>query len=164
MSLAVRTQRKDDYIPSTMTTNNADWERGWFYLRNAEPGLPPYTGKVLRDRPPSWYHGVSPPQHQTRLDSLVAVLKELAGRGLIAGVVLANLHHRRAVPLMERPLRIYEMTEIADPVALAKSRLLRDPFPRGTRPPGRGAPSIPSQGAATTRPCGSLRCCPPAHW
>jgi hypothetical protein len=24
MSLAVRTQRKDDYIPSTMTTNNAD--------------------------------------------------------------------------------------------------------------------------------------------
>jgi hypothetical protein len=40
MSLAVRTQRKGDYIPCTMTTNNADWERGWFYLRNAEPGLP----------------------------------------------------------------------------------------------------------------------------
>jgi hypothetical protein len=28
MSLALRSQRKDDYIPSTMTTNNADWERG----------------------------------------------------------------------------------------------------------------------------------------
>jgi hypothetical protein len=41
MSLAVRTQRKDDYIPCTMTTNNADWERGWFYLCNDEPGLPP---------------------------------------------------------------------------------------------------------------------------
>jgi hypothetical protein len=41
MSLAVRTQRKDDYIPSTMTTNNADWQRRWFYLCNAEPGLPP---------------------------------------------------------------------------------------------------------------------------
>jgi hypothetical protein len=40
MSLAVRTQRKEEYIPSTMTTNNADWERGWFYLRNAEPGRP----------------------------------------------------------------------------------------------------------------------------
>jgi hypothetical protein len=130
MSLAVRTQRKDDYIPSTMTTNNTDWERGWFYLRNAEPVLPPYTGKVLRERPPSWYHRVSPPQHQARLDSLVAALKELAGHGLTAGVVLANLHHRRVVPLMERPLRIYEMTEIADPVALAKSWLLRDPFSR----------------------------------
>jgi hypothetical protein len=64
------------------------------------------------------------------MDSLVAALKELAGRGLTAGVVLANLHHRRVVPLMERPLRIYEMTEIADPVALAKSRLLPTPFPR----------------------------------
>jgi hypothetical protein len=52
MSLAVRTQRKEEYIPSTMTTNNADWERGWFYLRNTEPVLPPYTGKVLRERAP----------------------------------------------------------------------------------------------------------------
>jgi hypothetical protein len=41
MSLALRAQYKDDYIPYTMTTNNAGWERGWFYLRNAEPGLPP---------------------------------------------------------------------------------------------------------------------------
>jgi hypothetical protein len=120
MSLAVRTQRKEEYIPSAMTTNNADWERGWFYLRNAEPGLPPYTGKVLRERAPSWYHGVSPPQHQARLDSLVAALQKLAGRGLTAGVVLANLHHRQIVPLMERPLRIFEMTETADPVALAR--------------------------------------------
>jgi hypothetical protein len=30
MSLAVRTQYEDDYIPCTMTTNNAGWERGWF--------------------------------------------------------------------------------------------------------------------------------------
>jgi hypothetical protein len=41
MSLALRVQHKDDYIPCTMTNNNAGWERGWFYLRNAEPGLPP---------------------------------------------------------------------------------------------------------------------------
>jgi hypothetical protein len=60
----------------------------------------------------------------------VAALQELAGRGLTAGVVLANLHHRRVVPLMERPLRIFEMTEIADPVTLARSRLLPDAFPR----------------------------------
>jgi hypothetical protein len=38
MSLALRTQYKDDYIPCTMTTNNAGWEQGWFYLRNAVPG------------------------------------------------------------------------------------------------------------------------------
>jgi hypothetical protein len=56
MSLAVRTQRKDDYIPCTMTTNNADWERGWFYLRNDEPGLPPS---------PAWCSGRGPPPGTT---------------------------------------------------------------------------------------------------
>jgi hypothetical protein len=51
MSLALRAQFKDDYISCTMTTNNTGWERGWFYLRNTEPGLPPYTGLVLREKP-----------------------------------------------------------------------------------------------------------------
>jgi uncharacterized membrane protein YgcG len=78
---------------------------------------------------PSSYHGVSPPQHEARLDLLVAALKKLADRGLTAGCVLANLHHLWVVPLMERPLRVFEMTEVADPVALARSRLLQDPFP-----------------------------------
>jgi hypothetical protein len=40
-SLALRSSRREEYIPCTMTSNNADWERGWFYLRNADPGLPP---------------------------------------------------------------------------------------------------------------------------
>jgi hypothetical protein len=112
-----------------MTSNNADWKRGWFYLRNADPGLAPYTGKVLREKAISWHHGVSPPSHQARLDSLVAALKHLADRGLTAGCVLANLHHWRIIPLMERRLRIFEMDEDADRVALAESRLLRDLFP-----------------------------------
>jgi hypothetical protein len=64
------------------------------------------------------------------LDSLLAALRNLAGRGLTAEVVLAHLHHRRIVPLMERPLRIYEMTEDTDPVALAKSRSLPSPLLR----------------------------------
>jgi hypothetical protein len=96
--------------------------------RRTQP--PPYTGKVLRERAASWYHGVSPPSHQARLHSLVVALKNLADRGLTAGCVLTNLHHRRVVPLMERPLRIFEMSEDADPIALAKSQMLRDPFPR----------------------------------
>jgi hypothetical protein len=130
LSLALRSSRREEYIPCTMTSNNVEWERGWFYLRNANPGLPPYTGKVLREKAASWYHGVSPPSHQARLDSLLAALKNLVDRGLTAGCVLANLHHRRIVPMMERRLRIFEMDEDAYPVALAESRLLRDPFPR----------------------------------
>jgi hypothetical protein len=130
MSLALRGQYKDDYIPCTMTTNNVGWERGWFYLRNDEPGLPPYTGLVLREKPDSCSHGVSPVQHRNRLDSLLATLRNLAGRGLTAGTVLAFLHHRRVVPLMERPLRIFEMTETTNPVALVRSRMLQSPLLR----------------------------------
>jgi hypothetical protein len=71
---------------------------------------------------------VSPPQHRDRFDSLLAALRNLASRGLTAGAVLAFLHHRRVVPLMERPLRIFEMTETADPIALARSRMLQGPL------------------------------------
>jgi hypothetical protein len=62
------------------------------------------------------------------LDSLLAALRNLAGSGLTAEAVLAHLHYRRIVPLMERPLRIFEMTEAADPVALARSRTLQSPL------------------------------------
>jgi hypothetical protein len=107
-----------------MTSNNSEWERGWFYLRNDGAGLPSYSGKFLKDKADSWHHRVSPPSHRTRLDSLLAALKDLADGSLTAGCVLANLHLRRIVPLMERPLRIFEMHEDADPVALAQSQLV----------------------------------------
>jgi hypothetical protein len=47
---AVRETHRELYIPCTMTSNNTEWERGWFYLRNDEPGLPPWTGKVVREK------------------------------------------------------------------------------------------------------------------
>jgi hypothetical protein len=58
-------------------------------------------------------------------------LKNLATRGLTAAGVLAFLHHWRIVPLMERSLCIFEMTEVADPVAMARSRMLPTPLERG---------------------------------
>jgi hypothetical protein len=57
-------------------------------------------------------------------------MKHLADAGLGAASVLANLHHRRIIPLMERPLRIFEMDEEADPVVLAQSQLLPDLLPQ----------------------------------
>jgi hypothetical protein len=130
MTIALRNTRRELYIPCTMTSNNSEWQRGWFYLHNNGAGLPSYSGKVLKDKANSWHHGVSPPLHQTRLDSLLDALKDLADGGLTAGCVLANLHHQRIVPLMERPLRIFEMHEDVDPVALAQSQLLSGLFPR----------------------------------
>jgi hypothetical protein len=119
MTIALRETRRELYIPCMMTSNNAEWEQGWFYLRNDEPGLPPWIGKVVREKADSWWHGVSPSSRQDRLDSALKVLKALVDAGLTAASVLANLHHRRIVPLMERWLRIFEMEETADPVVLA---------------------------------------------
>jgi hypothetical protein len=64
------------------------------------------------------------------LESALLALKNLADAELGAASVLANLHHRQVIPLMERWLRIFEMGEVADPVALAQSRLAYDPFPQ----------------------------------
>jgi hypothetical protein len=50
--------------------------------------------------------------------------------GLRAVGVLAFLHHRRVVPLMERPLCMFEMTEAANPIDLARSRMLPTPLER----------------------------------
>jgi hypothetical protein len=130
MTIALRNTRRELYIPCTMTSNNAEWERGWFYLSNDGAGLPAYSGKVLTERADSWHHGVSPPSHQARLDSLLAALRALADDGLTAWCVLANLHHRQIVPLMERLLRIFKMHEDADPVVLAQSQLVLGLFPR----------------------------------
>jgi hypothetical protein len=85
---------------------------------------------VFKEKPDSWSYGVSTLQHRRRLSSLLAALRNLAARGLTVAGVLTFLHHRRVVPLMERPLCIYEMKEEADPVALARSRMLPTPLGR----------------------------------
>jgi hypothetical protein len=60
VSISLREMHRELYIPCTMTSNNTEWERGWFYLRNTEPGLLPYTGKVLKEKADSWWHVLSP--------------------------------------------------------------------------------------------------------
>jgi hypothetical protein len=126
VTIALRETRRELYIPCMMTSINTKWERWWFYLRNDEPGLPPWTGKVAREKADSWGHDVSPSSRQDRLDSALKALKALADAGLTADLVLTNLHHRRIIPLMEWRLRIFEMHEEANPMALAESWLLPD--------------------------------------
>ena len=50
-----------------MTTNNAGWTQGWFYLRNFGNRLPVFTNKVLRERPEKWDWGYR--THRIRLGS-----------------------------------------------------------------------------------------------
>jgi hypothetical protein len=163
MTILLWESRREFYIPCMMTSNDTEWEQGWFYLHNDEPGLLPYTGKILKEKADSWWHGLSPSSRKDRMESALLALKSLADVGLGAASVPANLHHRRIIPLMERELRIYEMSEATNPVSLARSRLVHDRLPRSTRPRGRGAPSAsrPS-GTATTTSVRSL-CFPTPH-
>jgi len=52
LTLHLRPSRKNLYISNKMTTNNAGWTRGWFYLRN-------FSSK-LRERPEKWDWGYRP--------------------------------------------------------------------------------------------------------
>ena len=61
LTLRVRESRKDLYIPCTMTMNNHDWDKAWFYLRNDDGWLLAYTGKILTERLESWDMGCHPP-------------------------------------------------------------------------------------------------------
>jgi hypothetical protein len=60
LTFTLRDSHRELYPPCTMTTNNTEWERGWFYLRNDGAGLPPYTSKVLKAKTNAWHHDVSP--------------------------------------------------------------------------------------------------------
>jgi hypothetical protein len=81
-----------------MTTNNAGWSRGWFYLRNYSGVLPAFTNRVLREQPPKWDWGVLPPAQQAKLGVLTDALAHLAKKGLTAVVELLprNTSARRA--------------------------------------------------------------------
>jgi hypothetical protein len=54
---------------------------------------PPYTGKVLKAKTDTWHHGVSPPSHRERPESLTDAKQSLADAGLGAASVLTNIHH-----------------------------------------------------------------------
>jgi hypothetical protein len=59
LTLVLRDTRKELYLLCTMTSNNVEWEKGWFYLHNDGASLSPYTGKVLREKPNAVYREAS---------------------------------------------------------------------------------------------------------
>jgi hypothetical protein len=68
------------------------------------------------------------PTRKRRLEPLSNVISQLANAALAVASVIANFHHRRITPLMEGGLVIFEMSDAANPMSLARSRLLEEPF------------------------------------
>ena len=94
-----------------MMSNNREWDRAWFYLHNDGGQLPAYTGKILMEKPDAWGYGVSPLKRQARLKVFTDALQRLADKGLTTAIVIANFNRRRVLPLMERELPLFRMTE-----------------------------------------------------
>lgn len=80
----------------------------------------------MAEREHNWVYGVSPKAKQDQLKVYVDALRGLADAGLTAGSVIAHFHHRRVLPLMERKLRLYQMTTDALPegTKISKEALL----------------------------------------
>ena len=57
-TLQVRQDRQPLYIPAQLASSNRRWYNNWFYLRNDDDGLPPYTGWVVESQPERWRYGV----------------------------------------------------------------------------------------------------------
>jgi hypothetical protein len=138
-----------------MTTNNSEWDRGWFYLRNDDGRLPAYTGKVLLEKPDAWSHAVSPLERQARFKVYTNALQRLAGKGLTAAIIIANFHRRRVLPLMERKLPLSQMTEDAPFEGTRMMEELRIDDVSAQR-----AVRAVSQPRTTSRTIGGSRCTP----
>jgi hypothetical protein len=60
------------------------------------------------------------------LESLTTTLRHLADIRLGVASIITNFHYRRIVPLMERELYIFEMSDAANPVLFVHSWLLHE--------------------------------------
>jgi len=96
------------YIPAQLASSNRRWYTSWFYLRNDDSGLPPYTGRIVEDCPEKWGYGI-PKEDQPKLQPLLEGLERLRGRCLTAAVVVVAFHRRRVLPLMARRRRLFDM-------------------------------------------------------
>jgi hypothetical protein len=124
-TLLLRQLRSSQYIPAVLASSNKGWQRRWFYLRNDEELLPPFSQRVVTAAPDAWRHG-TPHERQKNLEPLLQALKALREGGLTAAGVVAAIHRRRVLPLAERRLSLWEMTQEAD---WEGSRMSPDPLP-----------------------------------
>jgi hypothetical protein len=124
-TIQVRAGRGDLYIPAQLISSNSGWHDGWFYLCNDDGLLPSFSGQVLMSQKENWSYGVVE-EDKSKLQPLLDALRRLRLRGLTAGMVVAAFHRQRVLPLMQRRLRLDEMTP---GVSLEGSRMSHETLP-----------------------------------
>jgi hypothetical protein len=123
--LQLRQARAQQYIPAILASSNKGWQRRWFYLRNDDGRLSSFSQRVVTAVGGNWRYG-APRERQKNLQPLLKALEELREGGLTVVGVVAAIHRRRVLPLMERRLPLWEMTPGVDLEGLQMSS---DPLP-----------------------------------
>jgi hypothetical protein len=106
--LQLRQARVQQYIPAILVSSNMGWQRRWFYLRNDDGRLPSFSQRVVTVAGSNWRYGAAR-EKQEKLQPLLEALQELRDEGLTAAGVVAAIHRRRVLPLVERRLPLSEM-------------------------------------------------------
>jgi hypothetical protein len=110
-NLLMKQGQGDDYIPSSLTSPNSGWHKGWFYLRNdPEFALLAFTRNSIGRSRRNWLDGPAKTEQEKILQDHCVVLRRLRGAGITLSEVLRQYHARGVVPLRRRPLWLCEMT------------------------------------------------------
>jgi hypothetical protein len=107
-NLQLRSGRAQQYIPASLVSSNKGWQNRWFYLRNDDGMLPPFSQRVVTVAGDNWRWGATR-ENQEKLQPILRALLKLQVEGLTAVGVVAAIHHRRVLSLAERRLQLSEM-------------------------------------------------------
>jgi hypothetical protein len=107
-TLQLRSGSTQQYIPASLVSSNKGWQNRWFYLRNDDGMLPPFSQRVVTAAGGNWRWGATR-ENQEKLQAVLCALQKLQAEGLTAAGVVAAIHRRRVLPLVERRLRLSEM-------------------------------------------------------
>jgi hypothetical protein len=131
-TLKLRSRRAQQYIPASLVSSNKGWQNQWFYLRNDDGVLPPFSQRVVTAAGDNLRWGATR-ENQEKLRPILRALQKLQAEGLTAVGVVAAIHHRRVLPLAEQRLWLLEMKPGVD---LEGSRMSSTPSPPTTSSDG----------------------------
>ena len=107
-----KTQRK--FIELPKPTNNGPWRSAWFYLKDdPDRPLPVYRGATFDGSSPLWTEKPRV-EFKAHILEVEARIARLRAAGVTASVVTAWWVERGIPPLMERRLRLWEITPESD--------------------------------------------------
>ena len=104
-TLQLRPGRAQQYIPASLVSSNKGWQNQWFYLRNNDGMLPPFSQRLVTAAGTNWSWGATR-KRQEKLQPIMQALQKLRDASLTAAGVVAAIHRRRLLPLAERWLRL----------------------------------------------------------